>query len=117
MSPPASPTSAVGRILREWRTARRMSQLDLTLEADVSARHLSCIETGKSQASREVVIRLAGALAMPLHELNALLTAAGYAPAYPETPLPRPELAQIRSAIDLILSHQEPYPAFLLDRH
>ena len=109
--------SHVGVILREWRAARRISQLDLALEADVSARHLSCVETGKSQPSREMIARLAGALAMPLRELNALLFAAGYAPGFPETALRKPELAQIRGAIDLILKHQEPYPAFVLDRH
>src|SRR4051812_5321667 len=109
--------SPVGVILREWRSARRVSQLELALEADVSTRHLSCVETGKSQPSREMIARLATALAMPLREMNALLIAAGYTPGFPETPLRKPELAQIRGAIDLILKHQEPYPAFVLDRH
>jgi len=110
-------SSPAGALLREWRATRRMSQLDLALEAGVSTRHLSCVETGKSQPSREMIARLAGALTMPLRDLNALLIAAGYAPGYPETALRKPELAQIRGAIDLILKHQEPYPAFLLDRH
>jgi transcriptional regulator with XRE-family HTH domain len=107
----------IGALLREWRAARRMSQLDLALEAEVSARHLSCVETGKSQPSREMVMRLADALDMPLRERNGLLMAAGYAPAYPETALDTPELAQVRRAIKLIIEHQEPYPAFLLNRH
>jgi len=120
MPPPRSHSTAgthVGVILREWRAARRISQLELAMEADVSARHLSCVETGKSQPSREMIARLAGALAMPLRELNALLIAAGYSPGFPETALRKPELAQVRGAIDLILKHQEPYPAFVLDRH
>ena len=110
-------SSPAGALLREWRATRRMSQLDLALEAGVSTRHLSCVETGKSQPSREMIARLASALTMPLRDLNALLIAAGYAPGYPETALRKPELAQIRGAIDLILKHQEPYPAFLFDRH
>ncbi|MFC3652156.1 helix-turn-helix domain-containing protein [Dyella humi] len=107
----------VGHLLREWRASRRLSQLDLALAADVSARHLSCVETGKSQASREMVLRLADALGMPLRECNALLMAAGYAPKYPETSLSTPAMAQIRQAIELMLKQQEPYPAFLLNRH
>lgn len=119
MIPSEAPVArnTVGDMLREWRAARRMSQLELALEAEVSTRHLSCIETGKAQASREMITRLAGALAMPLREVNALLTAAGYAAGYPETALRKPALAQIHRAIDLILEHQEPYPAFVLDRH
>jgi transcriptional regulator with XRE-family HTH domain len=107
----------VGVLLREWRAARRMSQLDLSLEADVSTRHLSCVETGKAQASREMIERLADALEMPLRERNALLVAAGYAPIYPETALSAPEMSEVRRAIDFILKQQEPYPAFLLNRH
>jgi len=118
--PPLSkvtPASAVGSLLREWRAARRLSQLDLALEADVSARHLSCVETGKAQASREMLARLADALGMPLRERNTLLVAAGFAPKYPESELATPAMAQIRGAIDAILRQQEPYPAFLLNRH
>lgn len=116
-SPAASlPATRVGALLREWRAARRLSQLDLALEAGVSARHLSCVETGKAQPSREMVARLADTLGMPLRERNALLFAAGYAPEYTETRLDAPELAQVRHAIDLILEHQEPYPAFVLNR-
>jgi transcriptional regulator with XRE-family HTH domain len=117
--PPSSalPPAHVGALLREWRAARRLSQLDLALEAGVSARHLSCVETGKAQPSREMVARLADVLEMPLRERNALLLAAGYAPKFPETALATPELAQVRRAIEFILAQQEPYPAFVLNRH
>jgi len=116
LPPPALAVHA-GALLREWRAARRLSQLDLALEVGVSARHLSCIETGKAQPSRDMIARLADTLDMPLRERNALLVAAGYAPKYPETALGTPALAQIRRAIELILEHQEPYPAFVLNRH
>ena len=115
LAPSAAPTQ-VGALLREWRAARRLSQLDLALDAGLSARHLSCVETGKAQASREVIARLADALEMPLRERNALLVAAGYAPKYPETALNTPELSQVRRAIEFILAQQEPYPAFVLNR-
>jgi len=111
------PQTEVGVLLRHWRTSRRLSQLELALDADVSSRHLSYVETGRSQPSREMVLRLAKALEIPLRERNALLMAAGYAPHYFETELAAPEMGQVRSAIDLILRHQQPYPAFLLDRH
>jgi transcriptional regulator with XRE-family HTH domain len=106
----------VGVLLREWRAARRVSQLHLALEAGTSCRHLSCIETGKAHPSRAMVARLAETLGMPLRERNALLLAAGYAPEYAETDLDAPELAQVRRAIDFITEHQEPYPAFVLNR-
>jgi len=106
----------VGALLREWRAARRMSQLALALEAGTSSRHLSYVETGKAQPSREMVSRLARALGMPLRERNALLLAAGYAPEYTESALDAPELAQVRRAVEFILAHQEPYPAFVLNR-
>jgi transcriptional regulator with XRE-family HTH domain len=107
----------VGALLREWRAARRLSQLDLALEVGVSTRHLSCVETGKAQPSREMIARLADTLEMPLRERNALLTAAGYAPKYPESALGTPEMSQVRRAIEFILQQQEPYPAFVLNRH
>jgi transcriptional regulator with XRE-family HTH domain len=110
----ATPTA--GALVREWRTARRLSQLELALEAGISTRHLSCVETGKSQPSRELIVRLAETLEIPLRERNALLRAAGYAAIYPESELTTPQLAQVRRAIDAILTHQEPYPAFVLDR-
>jgi transcriptional regulator with XRE-family HTH domain len=94
-----------------------MSQLDLALEVGVSSRHLSCVETGKAQPSRDMVVRLADALHMPLRERNALLVAAGYAPSYRETALTTPEMERVRHAIALILEHQEPYPAFVMNRH
>ena len=106
----------VGQLLREWRNARRLSQLDLALAAEVSTRHLSCVETGKSQPSREMLERLADALDMPLRERNALLVAAGYAARYPETAITTPGLERVRRAIDFILQQQEPYPAFVLNR-
>ncbi|UTY58004.1 helix-turn-helix domain-containing protein [Massilia sp. erpn] len=107
----------IGILLREWRAARRLSQLDLALDAELSARHLSYIETGKAQPSREVLGRLAQALDMPLRERNALLVAAGYAPHYPESALGAPAMARIEQAIGLMLKQQEPYPAFLLNRY
>jgi transcriptional regulator with XRE-family HTH domain len=106
----------IGALLREWRTTRRMSQLDLALEAGMSARHLSYVETGKAQASRDLVCRLADVFGMPLRERNALLLAAGYAPQYPENALATPALERMRQAIELIIAHQEPYPAFVIDR-
>ncbi|MFP2929576.1 helix-turn-helix domain-containing protein [Pyxidicoccus sp. 3LG] len=111
------PAAQVGVLLREWRATRRLSQLDLALTAGLSARHLSCVETGKAQPSREMIARLADALDVPLRERNALLMAAGYAPKYPETALGTPQLAKVRRAIEVTLEHQEPYPAFLLNRH
>jgi transcriptional regulator with XRE-family HTH domain len=113
---PSTTVARVGLLLREWRSARRLSQLDLSLEAGVSARHLSRVECGKAQPSREMVTRLADTLQMPLRERNALLVAAGYAPEYPETPLATPELARAQQAIEFIIEHQEPYPAFVLNR-
>ncbi len=83
----ASPAATVGDLLRDWRQRRRLSQLDLAVEAQVSARHLSFVETGRSQPSRELVIDLAEQLEVPLRERNAMLLAAGYAPVYRETPL------------------------------
>ena len=116
-APPAAPPSHVGTLLREWRTTRRLSQLELALEADVSSRHLSCVETGKAQPSRDMIARLAEALEMPLRERNALLVAAGFAPRYRETELSTPEMAPVRRAIEFILQHQEPYPAIVTNRH
>lgn len=115
--PPPGPTPHLGALLREWRAARRLSQLDLALDVGMSARHLSHIETGKAQPSRDMITRLADALEMPLRERNALLITAGYAPKYPQTALGTPELAQVQRAIELILGQQEPYPAFLVNRY
>jgi transcriptional regulator with XRE-family HTH domain len=114
--PPPKPRRRVGPLLREWRRSRRLSQLDLALQMDVSARHVSRVECGRAQPSRDMVSRLADALGMPLRERNALLAAAGYAPEYPETSLDSPEMAEVRRAIEFIVGHQEPYPAFVMNR-
>ena len=106
-----------GALIRRWRQRRRMSQLDLALEAEVSARHLSFVETGRAQPSRQMVLRLAERLEVPLRERNALLLAAGYAPAFQERPLDDPALAAARRAVDLVLAGHEPYPALAVDRH
>jgi transcriptional regulator with XRE-family HTH domain len=108
--------SPFGVLLREWRAARRKSQLHLALAANVSARHLSCVETGRAQPSREMIDRLAEALEVPFRERNALLIAAGYAPGYRETEIGAPEMARARGAIELIMKQQEPYPAIVLSR-
>lgn len=110
-------TAPVGALLREWRAARRLSQLDLALNVGVSPRHLSYVENGRSQPSRDMVTRLADALEMPLRERNALLMASGYAPRYRETGLGTPALSRVKRAIDFMLELQEPYPAFLMNRH
>jgi transcriptional regulator with XRE-family HTH domain len=94
-----------------------MSQLTLALEAGISSRHLSYVETGKAQPSREMVARLADTLEMPLRERNALLVAAGYAPRYRETALSMPELTPVRQAVEQIVRQQEPFPAFVLNRY
>jgi transcriptional regulator with XRE-family HTH domain len=107
----------VGDLLRNWRQRRRLSQLDLALEAEISTRHLSFIETGRSQPSREMVLHLAERLEVPLRERNLLLNAAGYAPVFPERPLSDPALEPARRAVELVLKGHEPYPALAVDRH
>jgi transcriptional regulator with XRE-family HTH domain len=106
-----------GDYLRHWRQHRRLSQLDLAQEAEISTRHLSFVETGRSVPSREMVLRLAERLDVPLRERNALLVAAGYAPMYRERQLDDPAFAPARQAVELILKSHEPYPAFAVDRH
>ncbi len=108
---------SVGELLREWRRRRRLSQLDLALDAGVSARHLSFVETGRSNPSRELLHHLAGFLDIPLRERNNLLLAAGYAPMYASTPLEAAEMGPIRAALDTILGGHEPFPAIVVDRH
>lgn len=108
---------AFGDYLREWRQRRRLSQLDLAQDADISTRHLSFVETGRSLPSREMVMRLAERLDVPLRERNALLVAAGYAPMYRERALDDPALAPARAAVEMILKSHEPYPALAVDRH
>ena len=105
----------VGDHLREWRQRRRMSQLDLALEADISTRHLSFVETGRAQPSRDMVMHLAEQLDVPLRERNVILVAAGFAPVFAERALDDPALSAARRAIDLILTAHEPNPAILVD--
>ncbi|TVR72252.1 MAG: XRE family transcriptional regulator [Sphaerobacteraceae bacterium] len=107
----------MGELLRRWRQHRRVSQLDLALQAEVSARHISFLETGRSLPSREMLLRLADHLGIPLRERNSLLMAAGFAPVYPATSLEDPSMGVIRSAIDLVLKGHEPYPAIAIDRY
>lgn len=106
----------VGVLLREWRRRRRLSQLDLAHLAGTSARHLSCVETGRARPSRTMVLRLSRALEVPLRERNTLLLAADYAPAYLESSLDDGTMSSIRSALDAMLTAHEPYPAVVVDR-
>jgi transcriptional regulator with XRE-family HTH domain len=108
---------SVGELLREWRMRRRMSQLLLATEAEISTRHLSFVESGRATPSREMVMHLAERLDVPLRERNALLIAAGYAPLYRERALDDPQLAAAREAVELVLRGHEPYPALAVDRH
>jgi transcriptional regulator with XRE-family HTH domain len=110
-------TLTIGDHLRQWRQRRRMSQLDLAAEAEISTKHLSFLETGRSTPSREMVLRLAEQLDVPLRDRNVLLVSAGYAPVFAERRLDDPSLAAARKAIDLILKGHEPYPALAIDRH
>jgi len=116
---PAAPAAArsASDMLRAWRLRRRMSQLDLACEAEISTRHLSFLETGRSQPSREMLLRLAERLEIPLRERNALLMAGGFAPLFPERALDDPALQAARTAIDQILTGHEPFPALAIDRH
>lgn len=107
----------IGVHLREWRQRRHLSQLELATELDISARHLSFVETGRSQPSRGMVLKLAARLEVPLRERNSLLVAAGFAPMYASRPLTDPALASARAAVELVLAGHEPYPALLVDRY
>lgn len=100
----------VGSLLRKWREQRRVTQLELALEAGVSARHLSFVETGRSQPGRAMLLRVAERLAIPYRERNEILLAAGHAPAFPERSLQDKSLAPVRDALDRILAAHEPYP-------
>ena len=106
----------IGPLLRDWRTRRNLSQLDLASAAGVSARHLSFIETGRARPSREMVLHLAEELDVPLRERNTLLVAAGFAPVYRERRIDAPEMEPVRDAIDALLQSHEPYPAIVVDR-
>ena len=108
---------AVGAQLRAWRSRRRLSQLDLALDAEISARHLSFLETGRSRPSRGMLLRLADRLAIPARDRNLLLVAAGFAPALPERALDDPALTAARRAVELVLKAHEPFPALAVDRH
>jgi transcriptional regulator with XRE-family HTH domain len=112
----ATATARVGPLLRDWRRRRRLSQLDLALDAGVSARHVSFVETGRSRPSPEMIIHLAEQLDVPLRDRNQLLLAGGYAPVYGERPLDAPEMQPVRDALDLVLTGHEPYPAAVVDR-
>jgi transcriptional regulator with XRE-family HTH domain len=118
-APPGAPSMSrtVGDLLREWRQRRRMSQLLLASEADISTRHLSFVESGRALPSREMVMHLAERLDVPLRARNALLVAAGYAPLFRERPLTDPQLNAAREAVELVLKGHEPYPALAIDRH
>lgn len=106
----------IGTLFRYWRTERKLSQLALAVEADVSPRHICFLETGRARPSREMVLHLAEALAVPLRERNILLLAAGFAPVYLESDLDAPELAPARTALDAMLRQQEPFPAVVMNR-
>jgi len=107
----------IGALLREWRGRRRLSQLDLAYDADVSQKHLSFVELGRAQPSRAMILRLAEQLEIPLRERNVLLAAAGFAPVFPERPLEDASLSAARRAVDAILGALEPNPSFAVDRH
>ncbi|HEY6552124.1 MAG TPA: helix-turn-helix transcriptional regulator [Vicinamibacteria bacterium] len=118
--PPAAPSPealAFGPLLREWRGRRRLSQLALALDAGVSSRHLSFVETGRAQASRDMVLLLAERLQVPLREQNLMLLAAGFAPVFPLRTLDDPALKEARRAVEIVLEGHEPYPALAVDRH
>ena len=117
VTPSTTAHSSFGQHLRHWRQHRRLSQLDLSHQAEISTRHVSFLETDRSVPSREMVLRLAERLDVPLRERNALLTSAGYAAMYRERPLDHPDMAEARAAVDLILRCHEPNPALAMDRH
>ena len=110
-------TRPVGDLLREWRRHRRLSQLELATGAEISTRHLSFVESGRAQPSRDMILHLAEYLDVPLRERNAMLMAAGFAPMFPERPLADASMAPARRAIERVLAGHEPYPALAVDRH
>ncbi len=116
ITPQARPVRPVGELLREWRERRRLSQLDLSIQADISTRHLSFVETGRSRPTPTMIIKLTEELDVPLRERNTLLLAAGYAPAYPQHGLDEPELGSVRTALRQVLAGHEPNPAVLINR-
>ncbi|MCM2458556.1 helix-turn-helix transcriptional regulator [Rhizobium sp. CG4] len=112
---PLAPHTTVGAVLREWRAKRRMSQLELALDAEISARHLSFVESGRSSPSRDLLLKLAERLAMPLRARNRLMLSAGYAPAYAETVFNAPDMSGIRATVGAILDGHDPFPAIAID--
>lgn len=108
--------TAIGPLLREWRNRRKISQLDLSIDADISSRHLSFVETGRSKPSRDMVLRLADRLEIPLRERNQLMLAAGFAPAYTRLDLDDAGMSPIKAAIEQVLTAYEPFPALVVDR-
>lgn len=117
LAPTPTRRTSVGDHLRHWRQLRRLSQLDLAADAELSTRHLSCVETGKASPSRELVLRLCERLAVPLRERNAWLVAAGYAPMYREHAMDDPSMLAARRAVQHILDSHQPWPAVAFDRH
>jgi transcriptional regulator with XRE-family HTH domain len=109
--------NSFGTLLKQWRDRRSFSQLDLALTSQVSQRHISFLESGRSKPSQEMVLQLAAVLEIPLRQQNLMLSAAGFAPMHSETDLSAPEMSPVRKAIDLILHQHEPYPAFVVDRY
>ncbi|HUK91780.1 MAG TPA: helix-turn-helix transcriptional regulator [Blastocatellia bacterium] len=116
MTSPA-PAEGVGNLLRNWRMRRRLSQLELACQAQISTRHLSFVETGRAQPSREMILRIADGLEIPLRDRNVLLVRAGYAAMFPERQLSAPELEAALEAVDMVLKGHEPYPGIAVDRH
>src|SRR5215475_8281784 len=110
-------SSSVGTLLQHWRRMRRMSQLALSHEAGVTQRHVSFVESGRAAPSREMVLKLARALEVPLRERNQMLLAAGYAPQYRQPGLDDASLDQVRAALERVLAQHEPYPAVVMDRY
>jgi transcriptional regulator with XRE-family HTH domain len=110
------PSATVGAMVRRWRMQRRLSQLDLASEADVSARHVSFVETGRAAPSRTMVLRLADVLDVPKREQNRMLVAAGFAPVHPERPLDAPEMAAVRAGVARVLAAYDPFPCVVVDR-
>lgn len=112
----AAPARPVGQLLREWRERRRLSQLELSIRAEISTRHLSFVETGRSRPTPEMIIRLTDQLDVPLRERNQLLLAGGYAPAYPQHAMDAPELTAVREALRQVLTGHQPNPALIINR-
>ena len=111
------PLNSFGLLLKQWRSQRGLSQLDLAVTSQVSQRHISFLESGRAKPSREMVLQLAEVLEIPLRQQNLMLTAAGFAPVHTETDLSAPEMVSIRKALDFMLRQQEPYPAIVVDRY